>query len=755
MFDRLSLLFGLVVCVYSAEAQQQHMSKIADNISTRYTKVGKIGLTVTNFGTIGTRNSPWPNQPSCEYPLGSRIEHIYQGGLWVGAHVRYADSSDIREKSGEFFVSTGANDLSGAPPGGQGYEFTTEMGDTMTEISSLENDHPASAKYSVNAVSHEDFICNYSDMHTRVPATNDSILYHIPLKIKVHEEAYAWNFPFADYFVILRYVIRNASKDTLDSVYVGFWNNSVVRNTKLVRPGTPGYFDHGAFGYSDTLRMAYSFDFDGIPGGVPANSYIGLKLLGSTPFPSGVDSLGNMRFHAYYNAWRFRGSVGSANPWEVSPTYDYFGEQDNPYLGRYNRMAQSMPQTAISGLRTKSGNYTYLVSTGPFSRLNPNDSVEVVFAIVCAKKYGTDPAYLDTRVQRSTLYANAKWAQQAYDGEDANGNNRLDPGEDLNDNGILDRFTLPQPPHRPIVHAVVANQNVVIYWDRKTSEESVDPISHLKDFEGYRVYRSLTGSDFLSHEDFTLSPPLVGEFDRVDGVGFNTGLGDITLDSAITFEPDTIVSHLSTGEIVRCPGSGCGNLHNVLYRDTLRAVRYWYRFPPKGVTFNSLNGWQYVYGVSAFDSGDAVNKIPSLESAKSMVRAIPGTPPTSDKSQTIGVYPNPYYTRAYWDGTGFASERTRKIYFYNLPKHCDITVFTLAGDVVTVLHHDAATYDGSEIQWFRDFGDPSTKAQFAGGEHAWDMITRNDQAIATGLYLFTVKDQDTGDVKRGKFMVIK
>ena len=35
------------------------------------------------------------------------------------------------------------------------------------------------------------------------------------------------------------------------------------------------------------------------------------------------------------------------------------------------------------------------------------------------------------------------------------------------------------------------------------------------------------------------------------------------------------------------------------------------------------------------------------------------------------------------------------------------------------------------------------------------LITSADQAIATGLYLFTVKDLATGNIKRGKFLVIK
>ena len=205
-----------------------------------------------------------------------------------------------------------------------------------------------------------------------------------------------------------------------------------------------------------------------------------------------------------------------------------------------------------------------------------------------------------------------------------------------------------------------------------------------------------------------------------DNIGYNTGFSKIALSAPKVFPNDT--------------------------------VQYWYQFPPKGDSAQHLNGWQYIYGVSAYDQGDSANGVLSLESAKALLRVIPGTVPTSDRSKKVGVYPNPYYVNAYWDGS---SERQRKIYFYNLPSRCEIKIYTLAGDVVAVLDHDAATYDASDIEWFSNFGDPGTKAQLAGGEHAWDMITKHDQAIATGLYLFTVEDKLNGNVKRGKFVIIK
>ena len=132
---------------------------------------------------------------------------------------------------------------------------------------------------------------------------------------------------------------------------------------------------------------------------------------------------------------------------------------------------------------------------------------------------------------------------------------------------------------------------------------------------------------------------------------------------------------------------------------------------------------------------------------------IPGTDTTQIQGKSVGVYPNPYYANAAWDGK---TERTRKIYFYNLPARCTIRIYTLAGDVVADLDHEAATYDGSEIEWFQRFGGGGdARIQFSGGEHAWNLITKFDQAIATGLYLFSVKNSDTGEIKTGKFLVIK
>lgn len=50
-------------------------------------------------------------------------------------------------------------------------------------------------------------------------------------------------------------------------------------------------------------------------------------------------------------------------------------------------------------------------------------------------------------------------------------------------------YRFAQPPAKPIVKAVAEDGKVKLYWDAK-SEDSIDPLTQTKDFEGYKIYRS-------------------------------------------------------------------------------------------------------------------------------------------------------------------------------------------------------------------------------------------------------------------------
>ena len=90
------------------------------------------------------------------------------------------------------------------------------------------------------------------------------------------------------------------------------------------------------------------------------------------------------------------------------------------------------------------------------------------------------------------------------------------------------------------------------------------------------------------------------------------------------------------------------------------------------------------------------------------------------------------------------------IWFRHLPAEAEIRIFSLAGDLVDIIQHDES-YKGQDINNIDERKNPL----MSGGEHAWDLITMYDQATASGLYLFTVEDKNSGKIKEGKFLIIK
>ncbi len=698
-----ALAFG-AINAQERSSDYSNLLKLLVDDDDNFTTVGSIGLTVSNFGTFGdgfVEQLP-SDQPSCEYPKGSAIEHIFIGGLWVGAE----SVNGIRVSTGAFNIPS----LSGGGAANFEYTNTVDENDLIIERSSL----PANSFFSPEAISHQDFVADFSDTNTFIPGTGIPIPNHLPLGLGVHLESYAWNFPFADAFVILNYTITNVWDDPLQNVYVGLWADLVVRNTNqlLPRVGGPFYADVGVGAVDNAeFNMIYSYETDAGSINTGADSYVSLVFLGADA-PEG-DNLYQGEF--IHNWWLFS---GGSDDWERPPADE---------ATRYARMQEFVSADALNRLP---GNYMNLISTGPFERIDPGESVNVVFAVVCGRKNGSDPSSMDSDFQKQRLFENVGWAQRAYHGEDTNRNGVLDfigtdSTEDTDNDGTLDRYILPTPPTPPILKTIPDNGKVTLLWD-DSSERSVDLILKVRDFEGYRVYRSFLGGD-LSGTGIFDNMQLIHEYDQVDGIFYDTGLESVRLPEPIT-------------EITTNPETGL--------QDT---VNFWYKLEID----NLHNGWQYAFSVSAFDSGNVALNLPSLESSRLTNAAIvsPGTPAVSREQREqreIGVYPNPYKVNALWDG---GLERQRKLHFYNLPRNSEVRIYSLSGDQVGTFIHNGDTYTGQGIQWYDNFSEGNTL--FPGGEHAWDLVSEADQAIATGLYLFTVKDLDSGEVYKGKFVVIK
>jgi hypothetical protein len=699
MLKKRIIIVGVLLITLSVSAQIGYKQKS--------TNVGRIGLTMSTVGTIGrpTVRSNVQGDPSMSYPQKG-LEHLFESGFWIGALV-----------NGQKLVSSSAFDASsGYSTGAPGYEFTATA--NPIERSKL----TSSPNYSSSAISHQDFVFRLTDSNTVVPGTSQPISSHDnPLKASVKLESYAWNLPYADYFVICNYEITNNSTNTWDSIWMGQWADLVVRNVNVSRDAGTAFFSRGRNGIDTKYKAIYAWMGDNTADDANyiqsygAMQFLGMDWRGMFFNPNKPDTFLSRGFSApkvNYNFWNFT----SVYPEFTKPADD---------LGRYDKLAIGNDSLQIYGsngpFNGSPANWIQLISAGPLPSVGPGEKFNYVVAYVAAKKSVKQIAgntILSTPESRAELTEHFARTRSTFVGEDVNEDGKYSAELDANGNGILDRFVLPEPPTSPKMKIVPSDNKVEIYWDA-SAIESVDPITRVRDFEGFRLYRSNAGDDL--DQNLADNSNLITQWDSVgNDIGFNNGFDAIKLAQPAKFDGDPVA----------------------------------YNF--KYTMDNLLNGWQYQFTITAFDKGNKLLNIGSLESSftENEMRAFAGTSTkaiTGNGKSNIGVYPNPYRTTAAWDG---GTSRTNKIYFTNLPAKCEITIYTSNGDLVANLNHNAETYQGEDAKWFEVYGNKD-KMVFSGGEHAWDLLSNSKTTIAMGVYLFTVKDTQTGNVEVGKFAVMK
>jgi hypothetical protein len=265
-------------------------------------------------------------------------------------------------------------------------------------------------------------------------------------------------------------------------------------------------------------------------------------------------------------------------------------------------------------------------------------------------------------------------------------------------------YILPSPPQPSRFRVKPAKGAITLYWD-DYPEDKLDPFYQIPDFEGYRVY--ITRKEGATSNDFDL----VRELDLVNDIGYDTGF-----------------------EAIR---------DSVWFSDTL----YTYN-----VTVNNLkDGFKYWIALTAFDRGVPEQGVESMESGvlATKVLAIPGSPPSEVDGRVL-VVPNPYRGEAVWDG---ARDREKYLWFINLPERATIRIYSLAGDIVKTIEFRGSTYTAADIQGLQTSSE--RHVAIPGGICAWDLISDKDQAVASGLYMFSVENQVTGENQIGKFMIIR
>jgi hypothetical protein len=428
--------------------------------------VGKLALSVTNYGTFGTgaggfiqgsASDCFTNEAiqPCEYPKGSNTQYCFAGAFWIGA-VRGEDT----------LVSVGADGWLQQREM-QPYDINTQPQDVMKTRSIID---PGAEGYEL-AVSEQDLIAIYTDTFTTgvVGPGQDAIdgRPHRPLGIEISQRSYAWSYSYAEDFVLFDYTIRNNSNERLDNVYMGLYvdadvgepgdaNNSTDDVCGFLNdiPSPPNYSGSCTY-FRDTVYIAWIADNDG---NLNAQTTVP-HVTGSRIIRTPAESL-----NVSFNWWVSNGSApldfgprerdkardlgtgGKGTPEGDRNKYFFLRNAEHDYDQVYTAsitISDTMweyPNQALAGNVADGFDTRYLLSFGPFT-LEPGDDGPLSFAYVAGENFHTVsnnaavnlPDHPDTwisNVSFEDIGLNSMWASWVYD----------NPGVDTDNNGSKGSF---------------------------------------------------------------------------------------------------------------------------------------------------------------------------------------------------------------------------------------------------------------------------------------------------------------------------
>ncbi len=162
-----------------------------------------------------------------------------------------------------------------------------------------------------------------------------------------------------------------------------------------------------------------------------------------------------------------------------------------------------------------------------------------------------------------------------------------------------------------------------------------------------------------------------------------------------------------------------------------------------------VKGLIYHYSVQAFTDSIAV-PIPfgilhtSITDAQSHKLIAPANPVATTTLKNVKVVPNPYIGSARWNNPtpSDGSPWQHRIQFTNLPSDAKIKIFTLDGDYIAEVKANETVIAGEE------------ETPNAASVAEWDLMTRNNQEAAPGIYMFVVQSPTLGE-KVGKFVIVR
>ncbi len=486
--------------------------------------VGAFSFGISNDGVLAAGNYTAVQDiftgqylDGCHYPIGSRTQYTFWGGIWIGGVVGV-----------DTLISTSVEGWAG------GNEFRPVGNVPPIAYHSTTSTNPLNRQ---NAVSHQDYVAWYADTCTDCRSIpRDENRYHIPLGLVVRQSSYNWSYLHASDFVIVVLDFFHIGTQPISQGYLGLYFDNDVYGI-----GTQEGYSDDLTGFSqfhpdpngcgvDTIPVAWLADNDGDLYNRPPLSPLPVPNV-TAAVPIDVSQSGPV---SSFNWWISNGDPNRdfgprmiGRP--VDPYRDFgTGGEGTPvrdvnkyYVMRHREFDYDMayvasvdpfdsiwayPRDRVPILDYANGyDARYLISCGPFDLL-PGDSMRFVFAYVGGRNFHVDPTNLEnlpldpwtytSNLNFDDLARNARMSRWVYD----------NPGFDTDGDGYAGKFRVCDgdtawyegdgvpdlvadvPPSAPSVAAFSSGTDLIVQWNGTESEMSIDRVSGAADFEGYNVY---------------------------------------------------------------------------------------------------------------------------------------------------------------------------------------------------------------------------------------------------------------------------
>jgi len=371
MAIKLRIMILTLMVVSTATAAEAPDKTLIDDGSMVH-DVGSMHLNITNFGLIGSMPgapTPMAGAPSARWPGVIGVNHLFSGGLMIGAIVNGMPHVSTGQYEMELRASDDVLDViyeaDAATVGGQRYPSldADDDGDGLEDEDALNG-----VDDDGDGLVDEDF-ARVSDQYLRCVLRDDdpaaSSIYpdHSPIGLDIIQESFQWAEEAVGGGVGFRYTVRNDGVHTPENIHFGFFMDADIGDA----PGDPANDMGFSFaGLVDLDGESIDVQLVGMKDSVGTGGLIAVLILDHPTDPVGVDAPASVSPHAV------RIISGQSS-------YDNGGDPTND-AERYDMLSSFRwdPDT----IPDQANDFRAVLSTGRFASLAPGQEITFDLAMI-------------------------------------------------------------------------------------------------------------------------------------------------------------------------------------------------------------------------------------------------------------------------------------------------------------------------------------------------------------------------------------